>query len=102
MPVKSGRWSYRIRIKSDFWIWRPGKGWCQVKDFHLGRGQALLLQNVRIHKTDPYGPVNLALACEGVSGELWYIVSNEPTTLQTFREYGWRFDIEESFRIGQV
>ncbi len=104
--MKYGRqqlaWSYRIRIKSDFWIWRPGKGWCQVKDFHLGRGQALLLQNVRIHKTDPYGPVNLALACEGVSGELWYIVSNEPTTLQTFREYGWRFDIEESFRIGQV
>ena len=27
-------WSYRIRIKSDFWICRPGKGWCQVKDFH--------------------------------------------------------------------
>ena len=34
-------WHYRIRIKSDFWIWRPGKGWCQVKDFHLGWGQAL-------------------------------------------------------------
>ncbi|NEO65362.1 MAG: transposase [Moorea sp. SIO4G2] len=90
-------WNYRIRIKSDFWIWRPGNRWCQVKDFHLGRGQALLLQNVRIHKTNPYGPVNLALACEGVSGELWYIVSNEATTLQTFREYGLRFDIEESF-----
>ncbi len=90
-------WSYRIRIKSDFWLWRPGKGWCQVKDFHLGLGQALLLQNVGLHKTDPYGPVNLALACEGVSGELWYIVSDEPTTLQTFREYGLRFDIEESF-----
>lgn len=90
-------WNYRIRIKSDFWLWRPGKGWCQIRDFHLGRGQALLLQNVRLHKTDPYGPVNLALACEGVSGELWYIVSNEATTLQTFREYGLRFDIEESF-----
>ncbi len=90
-------WNYRIRIKSNFWVWRPGKGWCQVKDFHLGRGQALLLQNVRIHKTQFYGPVNLALACESVSGELWYIVSNEATTVQTFREYGLRFDIEESF-----
>ena len=90
-------WSYRIRIKNDFWIRRPGKGWCQVKDFHWGRGQAQLLQNVLLHKTDPYGPLNLALACEGISGELWYIVSNEPTTLQTFREYGLRFDIEESF-----
>ena len=67
------------------------------KIFTLGRGQALLLQNVRLHKTEFYGPVNLALACESASGELWYIVSNEATTLQTFREYGLRFDIEESF-----
>ncbi|NEQ63373.1 MAG: transposase, partial [Moorea sp. SIO4A1] len=44
-----------------------------------------------------HGAVNLGLACEGISGELWYIVSDEPTTLQTFREYGLRFDIEESF-----
>jgi len=73
------------------------KAGVKERDFHLGRGEALLLQNVRIHKTDSSGPVNLALACEGVSGELWYIVSNEPTTLQTFREYGLRFDIEESF-----
>lgn len=91
------KWHERIRIKSDFWVWRPGRGWCQVRDLHLGRGQAQLLQNVRIHKTDPYDPVYLALAREGVSGELWYIVSDESTTLQTFREYGLRFDIEESF-----
>ncbi len=90
-------WSYRIRIKRDFWIWRPGSGWCQVKNFHLGLGEAQLLQNVRLHKTDPFGPVHLALACEALSGQLWYIVSDESTTLQTFREYGLRFDIEESF-----
>lgn len=78
------KWHYRIRIKSDFWVWRQGLGWCQVRDLHLGRGQAQLLQNVRIHKTDPYGPVYLALAREGVSGELWYIISDESTTLQTF------------------
>lgn len=90
-------WHYRIRVKSDFWVWRPGKGWCQVRNFHLERGQAMLLQNVRITKTDPYGSVYLALARVEVSGELWYIVSDEPTTLQTFREYGLRFDIEESF-----
>ena len=77
---------------------RSGKGWCQVKDFHLGRGEALLLQNVRIHKTNPYGPVNLALASEPINGELWYIVSDEPTTLQTLLLYGLRFDIEENFR----
>lgn len=38
------------------------------------------------------------LAGECVGGDLWYIVIDEPTTLlQTFREYGLRFDIEENF-----
>ena len=32
-----------------------------------------------------------------VNGELWAIVSDEKTTLQTFAEYGLRFDIEENF-----
>ena len=53
-------WHYRIRISDDFWIWRYGIGWCQVKDFHLGWGEVLLIQNVLIHKTNPFGPVNLA------------------------------------------
>jgi hypothetical protein len=30
--------------------------------------------------------------------EKWYILSTEPTTLQTFREYGFRFTIEENFK----
>lgn len=90
-------WHHRIRVKSDCWVWRPGKGWCQVRDLHLGRGQAMLLQNVRITKTDPNGPVYLALGRECINGKAWYIVSDEPTTLQTFREYGLRFDIEENF-----
>lgn len=37
------------------------------------------------------------MARDEVSGELWYIVSDEPTSLQTFREYGERFNIEEEF-----
>lgn len=28
---------------------------------------------------------------------MWYIVSDEPTCIHTFREYGYRFDIEENF-----
>ena len=30
-------------------------------------------------------------------GEFWAILSDEPTSLHTFEEYGLRFDIEESF-----
>lgn len=100
--VRELGWHYRIRVKSDFWVWRPGKSPCQVSDFDLGMGEGKLLQGVRITKTDPYGPVSLALTRECIGGELWYIVSDEATTLQTFREYGLRFDIEENFQGRQV
>jgi hypothetical protein len=90
-------WHYRIRVKNDLWVLRPGKVPCQLRDFHLNLGDATLLQGVKITKTNPYGLVNLALARDSVSGELWHIVSDEPTSLQTFREYSERFDIEEEF-----
>ena len=25
-------WHYRIRLRSTTWIWRAGKGWCQLKE----------------------------------------------------------------------
>ena len=90
-------WNHRIRLKSDAWIWRQGYGWKQLRDFHLGRGEAWLMQNVKLTKTHEYGWVHLALARDPISGELWYIVSNETTTLQTFAEYADRFNIEEEF-----
>ena len=33
-------WHFRIRIKSNFWIYRPGHGGFQVRDIVLGCGQA--------------------------------------------------------------
>ncbi len=45
---------------------------------------------------DKYGPVCLALA-HCANGEHWYVVSDEPTDVGTFQEYGLRFDIEENF-----
>lgn len=90
-------WHYRIRVKNDLWVQRPGKPLCQLKNFHLHLGDAMLLQGVKITKSNPYGQVNLALARDPISRELWYIVSDEPTSLQTLREYGERFDIESEF-----
>lgn len=90
-------WHYRIRVKSDCWIWRTGKGWCQLKNFHFQRGEAICLHNVRLHKQQWYGPLNLIVGRNNVNGEFWAIVSDEKTTLQTFGEYGLRFDIEENF-----
>jgi hypothetical protein len=88
-------WDYRIRIKSNTWIWR-GK-WCQPKNFHFDLGEAICLHNVQIHKSEFYGAVHVILGRNSFNGELWAIVSNEKTTLQTFAEYGLRFDIEENF-----
>ena len=90
-------WHYRIRLKEDCWLIRHGHRASQLKDFHLGAGEALFLKNVRIPKTALYGLVHLALAHDPVSGEHWYLVTDEPPTLQTFREYAERFDIEEEF-----
>lgn len=90
-------WQYRIRLKSDCWIWRAGKGWCQLKDFHFNRGEAICLHNVRLHKGQWYGPVHLIIGRNNVNGEFWAIVSDQKTSLQTFQEYGLRFDIEENF-----
>ncbi|MGK7908939.1 MAG: transposase, partial [Synechococcus sp.] len=91
------QWHYRIRLKKDSWIQRDGRGWCQLKDFHFQWGQAVCLHNVRLHKGAAYGPVHMIVGRNNVNGEFWAIVSDEPTNLQTFAEFGLRFDIEEGF-----
>jgi len=40
--------------------------------------------------------MHIAFGDNSVNGELWAITSDEPTTLHTFKEYGLRFDIEET------
>jgi hypothetical protein len=89
-------WHFRIRIKATFTVLRPGQPACKVEDFSLAPGRALFLHNVAI-TADQFGPVSLALARHSSNGEYWYIVSDEPTSVHTFAEYGRRFTIEENF-----
>jgi Transposase DDE domain len=89
-------WHFRLRIKATFSVLRPGQPPCKVEDFSLAPGRALCLQNVAITAA-AFGPVSLALARHTKNGEEWYIVSDEPTRVGTFAEYGQRFDIEENF-----
>ena len=67
------------------------------KNFHFHLGEAICLHNVQSHKSEFDGKVHVILGRNSVNGELWAIVSDEKTTLQTFAEYGLRFDIEENF-----
>jgi hypothetical protein len=88
-------WHFRIRVKSNCWIHRPGKGWKQLKQYHLALGEVVLLQGVTLTKTKAFDGLHLALARDPLSRQVWMVVSDQPTTVQTFREYGERFQIEE-------
>jgi hypothetical protein len=89
-------WHFRIRLKATFSVLRPGQPTCKVEDVALAPGRALFLHNVAI-TAEQFGPVSLALARHSSNGEYWYLVSDEPTSVRTFEEYGYRFDIEENF-----
>lgn len=88
-------WHFRIRVKSNTWIHRATKGWKQLNQYHLALGEVVLLSGVSLTKTHLLPNVHLALARDPLSRQVWMVVSDEPTTLQTFREYGERFQIEE-------
>lgn len=91
-------WSFRIRLKRSFWIYRADKPRAKVGRLMPAKGQALFLHKVWI--TDRwFGPVHLALAhVQTPDGfEEWAILSDEPTGLNTLDEFGLRFDIEENF-----
>ena len=40
-------WGYRIRLQANSWLKRYGHGWCQLRDFPLAAGEALMLHTVR-------------------------------------------------------
>jgi hypothetical protein len=89
-------WHWRIRIKGNFCIYRPGYRHRKVNAVPLACGQARFWHHVHI-TAQRFGPVHLALARLRGSKECWFVVSDEPTDLHTFDEYGLRFDIEENF-----
>lgn len=85
-----------------------------LPNFHLALEEVICLHNVRIHKGDWYGIVHVIIGRNNVNGELWAMRETKPlqssktmicanalrdekTTIQTFAEYGLRFDIEENF-----
>lgn len=89
-------WHWRIRIKSSFLVYRRNQRCCKISSIVLKRGQARFWHNVYI--TDKrFGAIHLALAKPHGTKEDWLIVSDQPTDLATFDEYGLRFDIEENF-----
>ena len=89
-------WHWRIRIKSSFYVYRRNQRRTKISSIKQKRGQAHIWHNVYI-TGKMYGVVHLALAKPHGTKESWFIVSDQPTDLSTFDEYGLRFDIEENF-----
>jgi len=89
-------WHFRIRITSNFWIYRSGHGGFQVRALALVPGQTRFWHGVLL-TTKRFGPVPLAVARPLGSTESWYVISDAPTAVRTLEEYGLRFDIEENF-----
>jgi hypothetical protein len=91
-------WGFRIRLKKSLRVYRVSKPCLSVGRLMPAKGNALFLHKVWI--TDRrFGPVYLALAhVQTRNGfEEWAILSDDPTDLSTFDEYGLRFDLEENF-----
>ena len=91
------QWHFRIRIKKNHHV-RLGKVYInKINDLYpISKGRWVLIHNVEF-SDKLIGPVHLALAWPRGSKDKWAILSDEPTSRNTFEEYGKRFDIEEEF-----
>lgn len=83
-------------MKASFLVYRRGKRTVKAGNIKLKRGEARFGHHVAL-TGNRLGPVHLALAKAHGVKETWLIVSDEPTDVTTFDEYGLRFDIEENF-----
>src|SRR5690606_2035523 len=88
----------RIRVKGSVHVYRATHSQRTVAALMPSPGQARFFSHIWL-TAQRFGPLHLALAHVHSRQEYqrWAIVSDEPVDLETFDEYGLRFDIEENF-----
>lgn len=90
-------WHYRIRIKSNLILAAPnGQRLCKVNEVRLSPRETRCFHNITL-TGQHFGPVHVAVGRPMDGPEQWQVVSDEPTGIETFAEYGERFQIEEGF-----
>lgn len=90
-------WHYRIRIKSSLILAAPdGQRLCKVGEVRLSPRETRCFHNVTLTGRH-FGPLHVALGRPTDGPEQWQVVSDEPSSIETFAEYGERFQIEEGF-----
>lgn len=87
-------WHYRIRAKISLSVHRATKKKTTIRALMPPIGYARCYHNVFL--TKHRFPVHIAIARLNSTTE-WVIISDEPTSLDTFDTYALRFSIEENF-----
>lgn len=90
-------WRFRIRLKQSMNVYRIDFSQTKVSRLMPKRGEVRFVHKIWL--TDRrFGPLYLALGhVQTKDGyQKWALVSDQPTNLRTFDDYGLRFDIEES------
>ncbi|WP_139806600.1 transposase [Deinococcus hopiensis] len=89
-------WHFRIRIKSNVLLAAPqGQRLCKVGEVQLVPRETRCFHNVTLTGRH-FGPVHV-VGRPTDAPEQWQVVSDQPTRIDTFAEYGERFQIEEGF-----
>ena len=91
-------WHFRLRVKCSVSVYRATHSRRTVAALMPPAGQARFFSHIWL-TGQRFGPLHLALAYvqSQEAYQPWAIVSDEPVDLNTFDEYGLRFDIEENF-----
>lgn len=91
-------WHYRIRLKGNTRVRLADGRQLRLKDLHLRPGMVRFLQSVHLEH-DGYGPLHVALSWDQTpNAQPWYIATDQAASWSTLVEYGYRMDIDESFR----
>jgi hypothetical protein len=96
------QWHFRLRLPGNTLVHLSPQHISALRDQCPPAGQGRFFHEVAILGAG-IGPVHLALASlVDHPNDPWFVVSDEPTQVQTLDEYSLRFDIEESFRDAQI
>jgi hypothetical protein len=94
-------WFYRLRLHSDSYVRLSKEGsWKQLGDLAPEEGgEYRYLNGVYVTKTDPYGPVSIAICHADEEEDPWFIATSEQQEADylTLRTYSRRMWIEELF-----
>ena len=91
-------WHFTLRAKSNLWVYRAFRTRTKMSSLMPPKGEIHLIPVAQVTE-QRFGPVALALGHVRTKNgyERWALITDRPPTLETFAEYGRRFDIEENF-----